>query len=345
LTRKFVVICPGRFLTGGPEALHQLCHHLNQVPGVAASMHYIGGLDERVVDEYWSHYEVQAAMSPSLDGASVIIPSNVDPRAYSVSGGGRKWLWWLAGKRTLPLHVFGDCHHAFQSEYARRRLERLGYRGVMLTDYLRTTFDQGAPVGPKEDLIAYNGTKSALHMTRIRLAWPRLACVPIRGLSHAEVRSVFARAKVYVDFGPHPGRDRMPREAALLGCVIVTNREGAAGVHEDLPLPDELKVDTADIRAAAERVQHALTNYERLHLALEPYRQWIRTQRDIFAAEVRALALADPRPPAPRDAEQTARLAAGLDEECLETSRALDRRTDDAMAFAIEVEQARFGRR
>jgi hypothetical protein len=54
---------------------------------------------------------------------------------------------------------------------------------------------------------------------------------------------------------------------------------------------------------------------------------------------------ADPPPPVPWDAEQTARLAAGLDEECLETSRSLDRRTDDAMAFAIEVEQARFGRR
>jgi len=345
VTRQFVVVCPGRFVTGGPEALHQLCHHLNQVPGVDASIHYTGGLDDSVVAEYWPHYEVQAEPSPFVEGASIVVPNNVDPRAFRVSGGGRKWVWWLAGKRTLPLHVFGDCHHAFQSEYARRRLERLGYRGLMLTDYLRATFDAGAPADPKEDLIAYNGTKSALQMTRIRLARPRLACVPIRGLSHDEVRAVLARAKVYVDFGPHPGRDRMPREAALLGCVVVTNREGSAGLPEDVPLPEELKVEAADIRGAAERVQQALADYPRLHAALAPYRQWVRTQRDTFAAEVQAFALAEPPPPEPWDAERSARLVAGLDEECLETGRTLDQRTNDAMAFAIEVERARFGGR
>jgi len=345
VTRKFVIICPGGFITGGPEALHQLCHHLNQVPGVEAVIHYVGGFDERVVDEYWSHYDVQAASGPSIQGASLIIPSNIDPRGYQVSGGGRKWVWWLAGKRTLPLHVFDDCHHAFQSEYARRRLERLGYRGLMLTDYLRTTFDQNTPTAPKEDLIAYNGTKSALQVTRIRLAWPQLACVAIRGLSHDEVRSVLARAKLYVDFGPHPGRDRMPREAALLDCVVLTNREGSAGLHEDVPLPEALKVDTTDIRAAALRVQDTLANYERFHAGLEAYRRWIRTQRETFAAEARALALADPPPPAPWDAERMAQLVAGLDEECLDTDRLLDRRTADGMAFAIEVERSRFGRR
>jgi len=343
--RKFVIICPGGFITGGPEALHQLCHHLNQVPGVEAWMHYIGGFDERLVDEYWSRYDVQAVPSPASDGASLIIPSNVDPRGYEASRGGSKWLWWLAGKRTLPLEALGDCHHAFQSHYARRLLERLGYGGLMLTDYVRDTFDAGAPVGAKEDLIAYNGTKSALHMTRIRLSWPQLPCVPIRGMSHDRVRAVLERAKVYVDFGPHPGRDRMPREAALLGCVVFTNRDGAAGVHEDVPLPEELKVDTADIRLAARRVRDALGAYERLHAALEPYRQWIRAQRDTFAAEARALALADPPPPEPWDAERMARLVAGLDAESIDMGKSLDRRTDDAMAFAIEVEQARFGPR
>jgi hypothetical protein len=60
---------------------------------------------------------------------------------------------------------------------------------------------------------------------------------------------------------------------------------------------------------------------------------------------VQAFALADPPPPEPWDAARSARLVAGLDEECLEAGRALDQRTNDAMAFAIEVERARFGER
>ena len=31
-----------------------------------------------------------------------------------------------------------------------------------------------------------------------------------------------------VDLGHHPGKDRLPREAALAGCVTVVGRAGAA---------------------------------------------------------------------------------------------------------------------
>jgi hypothetical protein len=35
--------------------------------------------------------------------------------------------------------------------------------------------------------------------------------------------------------------DRLPREAALAGCVVITNREGAAANDEDVPLPTRFK--------------------------------------------------------------------------------------------------------
>ena len=36
---KIYVFCPGGYATGGPEALHQLAHHLNKL-GFEAYMHY-----------------------------------------------------------------------------------------------------------------------------------------------------------------------------------------------------------------------------------------------------------------------------------------------------------------
>lgn len=56
-----------------------------------------------------------------------------------------------------------------------------------------------------------------------------------------EVAALLRRAKVYIDFGPHPGMDRLPREAALAGCIIVTNRRGAAGNETDVPIPSRFK--------------------------------------------------------------------------------------------------------
>ena len=53
----------------------------------------------------------------------------------------------------------------------------------------------------------------------------------------------------YIDFGPHPGMDRLPREAALAGCIVITNREGAAAHDEDVPLPPEYKFRKFDVEA------------------------------------------------------------------------------------------------
>ena len=40
--------------------------------------------------------------------------------------------------------------------------------------------------------------------------------------------------------------DRLPREAALAGCIVLTNREGAANFEKDMPLPNEFKFQSFD---------------------------------------------------------------------------------------------------
>lgn len=48
-------------------------------------------------------------------------------------------------------------------------------------------------------------------------------------LSAEEVQAMLKKSKVYIDFGGHPGMEHIPREAALAGRIIVTNRAGSAG--------------------------------------------------------------------------------------------------------------------
>ena len=97
--------------------------------------------------------------------------------------------------------------------------------------------------------VVYNPAKG-MHYTNeiIRRAGQTLQIVPIgKGpngqirMTGNEVTNLLCRAKVYIDFGPHPGMDRLPREAALAGCIVLTNREGAAGYDVDVPLPTEFK--------------------------------------------------------------------------------------------------------
>ena len=43
-----------------------------------------------------------------------------------------------------------------------------------------------------------------------------------------------------MDFGFHPGQDRLPREAALLKNCIITNREELS-FYKDMPIAEEFK--------------------------------------------------------------------------------------------------------
>ena len=58
-------------------------------------------------------------------------------------------------------------------------------------------------------------------------------------LSSKEVRHLLSNSEMHVDFGPHPGMDRLPREASTCGCIVITNKEGAATHEQDVPTPKE----------------------------------------------------------------------------------------------------------
>jgi hypothetical protein len=154
--------------------------------------------------------------------------------------------------------------------------------------------------------VVYNPAKG-IHYTNeiIRRAGQTLQIVPIgKGLNGQvrmtdhEVTNLLHRAKVYIDFGPHPGMDRLPREAALAGCIVITNRDGAAGYDIDVPLPSEFKfggmfsVDNVYallrdicIRSSSHdknnnnnEEDEKLTRYEVYVNKMKPYVDWIHGQ-------------------------------------------------------------------
>ena len=51
--------------------------------------------------------------------------------------------------------------------------------------------------------------------------------IPLRGLSREQLNDLFFKAKIYIDFGKFPGKDRLFREAALNNCCILTGKFGA----------------------------------------------------------------------------------------------------------------------
>ncbi|KAL7500189.1 hypothetical protein ACHAWT_008285 [Skeletonema menzelii] len=94
-----------------------------------------------------------------------------------------------------------------------------------------------------------------------------------------EVVELLKTAKVYVDFGPHPGMDRLPREAALAGCVVISNREGAANFDSDVPLPAEFKFAKFDVDKIYSLIKNCCSKHDEYAKKLDKYRSWILGQR------------------------------------------------------------------
>lgn len=109
-----------------------------------------------------------------------------------------------------------------------------------------------------------------------------------RRLTPTEVTNMLLKAKVYIDFGPHPGMDRLPREAALCGCCVITNRQGAAAFHKDVPIPSKFKIDVRENDIYASQyldetfavIKECANSYDSMCGNFDDYRTWIRKQKD-----------------------------------------------------------------
>ena len=140
--------------------------------------------------------------------------------------------------------------------------------------------------GPRQDRILYPA-RGAWFAQFLRKWSPDLDWQEIKGFTPDQVRDLFLTSKLYVDFGSHPGKDRMPREAALLGCCIITSRRGAAGNPFDVPIPDRYKFRGArwQVPMIVRTIRRLLAEYDRRAGELAIYRRIIAGERAEFTAQ------------------------------------------------------------
>lgn len=297
---RVFILCPAATISGGPEALHQLCAAL-RAKGVDAAMVYYPA--QCPVPEPYRHYGV--AVSPGVvdvPESVVVIPEVVTSIALRFPNA-RKAVWWLSVDNYFKwLHrnpgpsVFEprpDLLHLCQSQYAH---DFLAGRGVgpllMLTDYLTTDVFVPRPLSGRLPLVAYNPKKAPETTQALISRDARQIWMPLENLSKSALADLLGEVRLYVDFGPHPGRDRIPREAALCGAVVITGRRGAAGLAADVPLPDRFRLDErrSEFEAEATSLIAEMLHGEAAFLAAAEeqagYRNWIGRNHQVFLAQV-----------------------------------------------------------
>ncbi len=180
--------------------------------------------------------------------------------------------------------------NCYQSVYAQQFLLKHNFSEVLpLSDYIHTDFTPDRNKISREDKILYNPKKGLAFTQKIQKATPHLKWVKLQGMSRAELQEQFQTSKLYIDFGNHPGKDRIPREAAINGCCVLTNQRGSAKYFEDIAIPRKFKINDSKIsrKEIINKIEEVLVDYNSCNKEFEFYRKRILEEKSIFESQVK----------------------------------------------------------
>ena len=201
----------------------------------------------------------------------------------------RHYFEWPYRNITKDLRNDPRIIHFYQSHYAQYHLYKKGFLKIFpLSDYINTEFFSPKKT-EKENIILYNPAKGWEFTKKLIKAMPNERFIPLKGLSREQLNEIFSRAKVYIDFGHFPGKDRLFREAAINHCCIVTGKEGASFFYEDVPLEKKYKFDVrkSSIPHITEMIHYIFQNYDICLSDFEYLKKSILKERESFYQEIR----------------------------------------------------------
>lgn len=322
--RVIYVLCPAYEKTGGTELLHQLVNQLNNI-NIESYITYFNtkknnyNFTDKDFKKYIDTFKVVNEIEDDEDNL-IIFPEII--KAISISNkfkNIKKVIWWLSvdnfKKRqgiknslkyyglltTLILILKGELIYSFsdiqkvkfhlcQSYYAIDYLKLNGIANVKyLSDYVSEEYLRiDVNFENKKDIVLYNPKKGFDFTKKLIRDAPELNFIPIENLTTQQVTNLLLDSKVYIDFGNHPGKDRLPREAALCGCCIITNLQGSANYDEDVPIPFEFKFEdeNINIQNIIDKIRVCLNNYDEEIIKFKDYRNFIRNEKALFINSV-----------------------------------------------------------
>lgn len=292
------ILTPPGVVTGGPEALFQLCDAINKLGGKGVLLfRYMH--PNQIPDEY-AHYEINH-LTYEEDVSSIINkPSNLlivpeiwtDFLHYPSVSNMVKSVWWLSVDNCHnrdELDFDQDVIHFYQSHYAKHYLDGRGFvKKIPLYDYLNDDFVSESVSEVKRDVVCYSvrGENEALMISE---CLSEFEFVFLKNMSRLEVMRNLSQSKVFIDFGHHPGKDRIPRESVLLGNCLLTNRSGSANFFEDVSISDEYKVSDFQLSSVVELIRGMIINYDSVSSDFDSYRLKILGQKDEFFGQVKKI--------------------------------------------------------
>ena len=153
--------------------------------------------------------------------------------------------------------------HLAQSLYAYNFLKKKLKNVETLYDYQspKKLKNINYKITKKSNLICYSH-KSNIFINLIKSHYDA-KFIELKNFSSKDIIKIFKKSKIYIDFGYHPGKDRMPREAVLFDNCIISNLKGSAKNDKDIPISKEFKFSEkySNIKNIIEKIEKIFSSH------------------------------------------------------------------------------------
>ena len=91
-----------------------------------------------------------------------------------------------------------------------------------------------------------------------------------------------------MDFGFHPGKDRMPREAMLFNNCVITNMKGSANNNIDIPIKSKFKFTEkySNLNNIKILINQIFFNHKKELKNFNNYKKKILNEKKVFEKQV-----------------------------------------------------------
>lgn len=326
--KRIYILCPKKYASGGPDALHQLAYYIKKIGFKDVYMVYTDlkrgecGLNKTY--EIYGTKSIRITEVVDSVNTLVIIPENL----YRFSCLFKKSnisIWWLSvdnfvkklikhDSKQLLLNLLNfdidnaliyfkllfssckkNCNHFAASYYANNFLKKNSINSSLLIEPISLEFlnEYRKNYKKKNDLqrkkqILYNPRKGYEVTKEIIQNNNQYNFVPLSGYSFKELVDLYKTSTLYIDFGSFPGAERIPKEAVLFGCNIITGKHGASKFYNDVCIPDKWKFDDGQLSDISKAIEENIENYDKYYPDFDAYRERVLKLESEFICNLKS---------------------------------------------------------
>ncbi len=247
-------------------------------------------------NEEFSKYKTELSMTIEDDSNNILIVPEIFLNALERYDNIQKCIWWLAARlnddgtyeqeKWFNFDENPEVIHFYNSNFSEYMLLSNNAQYIhRLQTFVNIDFIEDYDKIEKHNLIVFNPKKGAEFVEKLYDKYPNIGqYVPLKNYTRDTVKKVLRDAKVYIDFGHHPGRERLPREAVLSGCCVIVGHRGSARFFQDVPIKNKYKFDCSDldVDGVAKTIKSCFENYDEQTKDFDSYRRVLKNNIDQF---------------------------------------------------------------